>query len=77
MFATELKKARKQANKTQEELSNDSAIANRYFQKLEAAENEPTISMLFKLSKGLGISPDLLIKSVWEEWCKAGYPEEP
>lgn len=67
-FGALLAQVRKDNGLTQEKLSENSKVAVRYIQNLEAGESLPTLEMLFKLSKGLGTSPDQLILPVWDSW---------
>lgn len=75
-FAKVLVQSRGAAGKSQEQLSADSNIHNRYLQKLEAGENEPTLSTLLKLAKGCETTPEKLINPVWKAWGKKGYPDD-
>ncbi len=73
-FAQALVEARKKAGKSQEQLSSDSNINNRYLQRLEAGESDPTLTTLFKLAWGCGTTPEKLIMSAWKSWGKKGGP---
>jgi len=55
---------------TQEKLSSEAGISNRFLQDIEAGEKMTSLSTLFKLSKALGITPDKIIMPIWKEWSK-------
>ena len=55
---------------TQEKLSSESGISNRFLQKIEAGDKMPSIVTIFKLSNALGTAPDKLLIPVWKEWLK-------
>jgi len=67
-FGESVRQQRRQARLTQEELGQKSDLAPRFIQDIEAGNQQPTITTLFKLAKGLGISPEVLIMPVWEHW---------
>ena len=53
---------------TQEKLSSEAGINNRFLQKIEAGDRMPSLVTVFKLSKAFGITPDKLLMPVWKEW---------
>ncbi len=55
---------------TQEKLSSEAGISNRFLQKIEAGDKMPSIITVFKLSSALGIAPDKLLMPVWKEWVE-------
>lgn len=67
-FGQKVRQQRRQAQMTQEQLALDSDLALRFVQEIEAGNQQPTITTLFKLSHGLGITPDKLIMPVWNMW---------
>jgi len=67
--------ARIQVGVTQEQLSSNTNINNRYLQKLEAGEQLPSYYTLFKLAEACETTPDKLIMPLWKTWIKKGCPE--
>ena len=67
-FGQKLRQQRRQAQMSQEQLALNSDIALRFVQEIEAGNQQPTITTLFKLSSGLGVTPDKLIMPVWDAW---------
>ncbi len=65
-----LRKKRLEKSWTQEKLSSEAGINNRFLQKIEAGDRTPSIITVFKLSLALGIMPDTLITPTWKEWKK-------
>ena len=63
---------RKRADKawTQEKLSSEAGISNRFLQKIEAGDRAPSLETIFKLASALAITPDKLITPIWKEWRK-------
>ena len=57
-------------NWTQEKLSSEAGINNRFLQKIEAGDRTPSILTLFKLAQAFGVTPDKLLMPVWKEWIK-------
>jgi transcriptional regulator with XRE-family HTH domain len=55
---------------TQETLSSEAGINNRFLQKIEAGDRMPSIVTVFKLVKALHLSPEKLIMRLWREWLK-------
>ena len=55
---------------TQEQLSSEAGVSNRFLQDIEAGEKMTSLVTVFKLSKALGITPDKLIMPAWKEWVK-------
>ena len=53
---------------TQEKLSSEAGINNRFLQKIEAGDRTPSLETIFKLARALGIQPDKLIMPVWSNW---------
>jgi len=65
-----VRKMRNNKKWTQEKLSTEAGISNRFLQDIEAGEKMTSLITLFKLSKALGITPDKLIIPIWKEWLK-------
>ncbi len=55
---------------SQEQLSSEAGISNRFLQDIEAGEKMTSLTTLFKLSDALGVTPDKLILPVWKEWIR-------
>ncbi len=55
---------------TQEKLSSEAGINNRFLQKIEAGDRLPSLVTIFKLSKALNIVPEKLIGPAWKEWIR-------
>jgi len=61
VFAENLKRYRKAAGLSQEELAHNADIERAYVSLLERRLNSPTIDMLAKLAKAVGIEPYQLL----------------
>ena len=67
IFAERLRELRKSKGLTQEKLAEMSDIDYKYLQKLESSNpSSPTLSVLEKLSRGLGITLTEFIKFIEE-----------
>lgn len=67
IFAKKLRELRKSKGLTQEKLAEVSDIDYKYLQKLESSNpSSPTLSVLEKLSRGLGITLTEFIKFIEE-----------
>lgn len=53
---------------TQEKLSTEAGINNRFLQKIEAGDRMPSLVTIFRLAKAFNIGPDKLIMPVWKNW---------
>ena len=53
---------------TQERLSSEAGINNRFLQKIEAGHRMPSLVTLFKLARAFGIGADKLVTPVWKKW---------
>jgi len=53
---------------TQEKLSSEAGVSNRFIQNIEAGEKMASLITIFKLSQALEVTPDVLIMPAWEEW---------
>lgn len=68
IFGKVLKAVRVEKNLTQEQLAYDCNLDRTYISLLERGLRQPTISTLFKLSKGLDIQPEDFITKVKIEY---------
>lgn len=68
LVADSVKKHRQEIGMTQEKLAEHAGINERYLQKLEAGENQPTVSVLFQLCLALNTTPEKLLTPIWENW---------
>jgi transcriptional regulator with XRE-family HTH domain len=64
MLGQQLKHARTKAGLTQEELAARAKISREYVSKLECNKQSPTIDMLFRLTRILGVSASSIIAAV-------------
>lgn len=64
MLGKELRDARERANLTQEQLSFEAGVDRTYISMLEHDKKSPTVEMLFRLCKPLGISASELLVRV-------------
>ena len=64
MLGHELRKAREEADLTQEELSSAANIDRSYISLLENNKKSPTVDLLFRLCDALGVSASGLLASV-------------
>lgn len=65
-LASELRSRRSALKFSQEELAHRAGVNRTYVAKLELAQNQPTIGVLYRLSLGLGCELPELIKSVMD-----------
>jgi transcriptional regulator with XRE-family HTH domain len=64
MLGDELRKARQAANFTQEKLSFEAGLDRTYISHLEHDKKSPTVDVLFRICRALGISASELISRV-------------
>jgi transcriptional regulator with XRE-family HTH domain len=64
MLGKELRDARERANLTQEQLSYEAGVDRTYISMLEHDKKSPTVEMLFRLCKPLGVSASELLARV-------------
>ena len=64
MFGNELRKAREEANLTQEQLAFSADLDRTYISRMEHNKKSPTLDTLFRISDALGISASTLIARV-------------
>jgi transcriptional regulator with XRE-family HTH domain len=63
-FGKTLRKRRKEAGFTQEQLALEADIQRNYVSLIERGVNQPTITIIFKLAGALGCSPSSLVEDV-------------
>jgi transcriptional regulator with XRE-family HTH domain len=61
-FAIELKVQRNALAISQEELAHRAGVDRTFVARLELAQNQPSLSVLFKLCEGLNIKPEKLVE---------------
>ena len=61
-FAAVLKARRSALGISQEELARRSGVNRSFVARIEIAQNQPTLSVLFRLSHGLNVAPEELIR---------------
>ena len=61
MLGEELQKARKRAGLTQETLAFEAGVDRTYISQLEHDKKSPTLEVLFRISKALGVKASVLI----------------
>lgn len=66
-FGRVIRKLRKQKGLSQEELGFESDLQRIYVSKLELGQQQPSITTIFKLAKGLDCTPTELIYKTEEE----------
>ena len=71
MLGNELRKAREQAKITQEKLSFEAEVDRTYISQLENDRKSPTVEVLLRLCRAMGVSASELIARV-ERSQKAG-----
>ena len=64
MVGEELRKAREAAGLTQEELSSKARVDRSYISQLERGLKSPTLDMLLRLCKALGVSASEIVARV-------------
>lgn len=73
-FGEQLRQVRREKGVTQEELSAKTGLAIRFLQDIEAGNKQATITTVFRLADGLGISPNKLLEKPFASWKKSGKP---
>ena len=66
VFGKVLRKLRKDAGLTQEELGLEADLQRNYISSLELGEKQPTITSIFKIASALKIKPGKLVSLVDE-----------
>jgi transcriptional regulator with XRE-family HTH domain len=69
-FGRVLRRLRKSSGLSQEALALDAGVQRNYISLLELGRNQPTINVIFRLSKALEIKPAKLIQLVEDEISK-------
>lgn len=64
MLGEVLRKARKKAGLTQEELAFKAGISREYGSMLEGDKKSPTVETLFRVCKALGVRPSSIIAKI-------------
>ena len=64
MLGDELRKARQTAGLTQEQLAFEANVHRTYISQLERNKKSPTVMMLFRLCKALGVRASHVIRRV-------------
>lgn len=63
-FAAEIKARRGELQISQDELAYRAGLSRTFLGKIEIAQNQPSLTALFKLADGLQVGADELLKSV-------------
>jgi len=63
-FGQVLRRVRKEAGLTQEQLSLEAEVERNFVSLIERGVNQPTIRILFKLAKALGTTPSQMLLEV-------------
>jgi transcriptional regulator with XRE-family HTH domain len=66
-FGRALRRSRKRAGLTQEELALEAGVRRTYVSLLELGHNQPTITVIFKLARAIGCRPSELIRATEQE----------
>jgi DNA-binding XRE family transcriptional regulator len=61
-FAIEMKARRNTLGISQEELAHRADVDRTFVARIETAQNQPTLSVLFRLCEGLGVAPEDMIE---------------
>jgi len=70
IFGGAMRKARNQKGISQAQLAFDAGLDRSYISKLETGIYQPSISTLFAIAEVLEVSPDKLVKEVYEIYLK-------
>ena len=65
-FGEVLRKHRKEAGMTQEQLGFEAGVERNYVSLLELGQRQPTIGTLFGLARALKVQPSVLVKELEE-----------
>ena len=66
LFGAAVRRHRLERGLTQEDLAEVAGLSQRYVSVLERGENSPTLNVIFRLCRALGVSPADLFETVWE-----------
>lgn len=64
MLGEEIRKARRKAQLTQEELAFEAGISRNYVSLLELNEKSPTVDVLLRICRALGVSAAGMIRKI-------------
>ena len=67
-IGAELRRLRNEHKLTQEALAHNADVAIAFVKEIEVGKKQPTATTLFKLAYALGVTPNDLISSTYEEW---------
>jgi len=62
--AAEIKSCRARAQISQEELAHRADVHRSFVARLEVAETQPSLAVLFRIADALGVAPAELVKSI-------------
>lgn len=77
VFGAELRRVRKAANLTQEELAFRTGLDRTYISLLERGLKSPTLTTFFRLCQELDQKPDIFIAHVYQQIMKIGQEHTP
>jgi transcriptional regulator with XRE-family HTH domain len=63
-FARTLRRLRRERDLTQRALAGAAGLAEKHVSEIERANREPKLTTIFKLARGLGVPPEMLIGEV-------------
>jgi transcriptional regulator with XRE-family HTH domain len=69
-FAAEVKARRGELQISQEELAFRSGLSRTFMARIETAQNQPTLTALFKIAEGLGLAAPELVDSTAARMAK-------
>lgn len=75
MLGAELRKAREAANLTQEKLAFEAEIDRTYVSHLERGKQSPTVDVLFRIAKAVGVPASEILARV--EKSRSDIPKKP
>jgi transcriptional regulator with XRE-family HTH domain len=67
-LAQTIKQLREKAEISQGKLAAKADIDLRYYQRIEAGENEPSITIVYKIAKALGVSYQEILGPSWQNF---------
>jgi transcriptional regulator with XRE-family HTH domain len=69
-FAAEIKSRRVDQGLSQEELAFKAGLSRTFLGKIEVAQNQPTLSVIYRISEGLGIAPEVVMAATSNRYKK-------
>ncbi|WP_179957760.1 helix-turn-helix domain-containing protein [Exilibacterium tricleocarpae] len=72
-----IRQIREANGQTQEQVSAGGGMSNRHYQDIEGGKIMPSLDMVFKVARGLGMEADKLIAPVWQAWKVQGCDPRP